>query len=58
MPGARRLQGWESLVAAGLTVEDVVEPTWPDHNKSDWGGWSPTRGKVIPGTAIYLATKP
>lgn len=35
------------MVAAGLTVEDVVEPTWPDHNKSDWGGWSATRGKVI-----------
>lgn len=45
------------MVAAGLTVGDVVEPTWPDHNKSDWGGWSPTRGKVIPGTAIYFATK-
>lgn len=45
------------LVAAGLVIDDVIEPTWPAHNTSDWGGWSPTRGRIIPGTAIYLATK-
>lgn len=46
------------LVAAGLMVQDIVEPTWPARNDADWGGWSPLRGKVIPGTAIYVATKP
>ncbi|MBD2760256.1 class I SAM-dependent methyltransferase [Yimella sp. cx-573] len=46
------------LVAAGLVVTDVVEPQWPERNDQEWGGWSPLRGKVIPGTAIYVATKP
>ena len=46
------------LVTAGLQVQDVVEPTWPERNDQNWGGWSPTRGRVIPGTAIYVAQKP
>ena len=24
----------------------------------EWGGWSPTRGRVIPGTAIYVCALP
>lgn len=46
------------IVAAGLVVQDVIEPTWPERNQQNWGGWSPTRGRLIPGTAIFLATKP
>lgn len=46
------------LVDAGLHLTDIVEPTWPEDNDADWGGWSPTRGRVIPGTAIYCAIKP
>ena len=46
------------VVAAGLTVEDVVEPEWPEHNTATWGGWSPTRGAVIPGTAIFVCQRP
>lgn len=43
------------LVAAGFVLEDLVEPPWPERNDRVWGGWSPTRGRVIPGTAIFAA---
>lgn len=46
------------LAAAGLTLIDLVEPEWPDRNPQVWGGWSPTRGRVLPGTAIFVADKP
>lgn len=45
------------IVAAGLTLTDLVEPTWPDRNDQEWGGWSPTRGRVIPGTVIFVCDK-
>jgi len=44
--------------AAGLVLEDIVEPTWPDRNTQTWGGWSPLRGALVPGTAIFVATRP
>ncbi len=44
--------------AAGLVLEDIVEPQWPERNSETWGGWSPLRGALIPGTAIFVATKP
>ena len=47
-----------SLVAAGLVVEDLVEPEWPERNGEVWGGWSPLRGRVLPGTAIWVARRP
>ncbi|MGN6089544.1 MAG: class I SAM-dependent methyltransferase [Actinomycetales bacterium] len=46
------------IIAAGLELHDVVEPTWPERNSQVWGGWSPTRGRLIPGTAIFVAAKP
>jgi SAM-dependent methyltransferase len=46
------------LVAAGLTVVDVIEPEWPADNTSTWGQWSPLRGRLMPGTAIFVARKP
>lgn len=45
------------VVAAGLVLEDVVEPEWPEDNTETWGGWSPTRGAVIPGTAIFVCRR-
>jgi SAM-dependent methyltransferase len=42
------------LVAAGLTVEDIVEPEWPAGHDRPWGQWSPLRGRIIPGTAIFV----
>ncbi len=46
------------VVAAGLELVDLVEPTWPSRNEHEWGGWSPLRGALIPGTAIFVARKP
>ena len=46
------------LAAAGLTLVDLVEPEWPDRNAQVWGGWSPARGRILPGTAIFVADKP
>jgi SAM-dependent methyltransferase len=46
------------LIAAGLTLVDLIEPEWPDDNTSVWGQWSPLRGRVLPGTAIFLTDKP
>jgi SAM-dependent methyltransferase len=46
------------ISAAGLVLDDVVEPEWPAANTRIWGGWSPLRGRLIPGTAIFCARKP
>ena len=46
------------LVAAGLHLLDIVEPTWPDDHRQEWGQWSPLRGAILPGTAIYVCEKP
>lgn len=45
------------VAAAGLRVRDVVEPEWPAWNTAAWGGWSPERGAVLPGTAVFVTTK-
>jgi len=42
------------LTGAGFTLTDVVEPEWPDHLERSWGGWSPLRGRQVPGTAIFV----
>jgi SAM-dependent methyltransferase len=46
------------LVAAGLVLEDLVEPEWPSDRTQEWGQWSPLRGALVPGTAIFVARKP
>jgi SAM-dependent methyltransferase len=45
------------VVAAGLRLRDVVEPEWPAWNDQVWGGWGPERGRLLPGTAVFVATK-
>jgi SAM-dependent methyltransferase len=45
------------ITAAGLTLLDLVEPEWPDDLDEVWGGWSPLRGALIPGTAIFVTSK-
>lgn len=42
------------LVAAGFELLDLIEPEWPDGLTEEWGGWSPLRGRHIPGTAIFV----
>lgn len=46
------------IVGAGLILEDLVEPEWPERNPSTWGGWSPLRGEHLPGTAIFVCRRP
>lgn len=46
------------LVAAGFVIDDLVEPEWPDDNDNVWGGWSPYRGRILPGTAIFVCHLP
>jgi SAM-dependent methyltransferase len=46
------------IVAAGLVVDDVVEPEWPADHERIWGQWSKLRGEIIPGTAIFITHKP
>jgi SAM-dependent methyltransferase len=46
------------VTAAGLVLVDLVEPEWPEGHEEPWGGWSPLRGRVIPGTAIFICRKP
>jgi hypothetical protein len=45
------------VTAAGLRLVDVVEPEWPAENTRTWGGWSPLRGRVVPGTAIFVCVR-
>ncbi len=46
------------VTAAGLTLVDLVEPEWPAGHTATWGGWSPLRGAVLPGTAVFVCAKP
>ncbi|HET7398426.1 MAG TPA: class I SAM-dependent methyltransferase [Intrasporangium sp.] len=46
------------VTAAGLRLVDLVEPEWPSGHEQAWGGWSPLRGRLIPGTAIFVCAKP
>ncbi|WP_369774570.1 class I SAM-dependent methyltransferase [Saccharopolyspora cebuensis] len=41
------------LAAAGLRLVDLVEPEWPAGHTRNWGQWSPLRGRLFPGTAIF-----
>jgi ubiquinone/menaquinone biosynthesis C-methylase UbiE len=41
------------LDAAGFRLIDLVEPEWPEGFTAEWGQWSPLRGQIFPGTAIY-----
>ena len=50
----RTLGDWISLIyGAGFVLEKLTEPEWPEDNDTSWGGWSPLRGKLMPGTAIF-----
>ncbi|WKX16089.2 class I SAM-dependent methyltransferase [Streptomyces sp. NL15-2K] len=45
------------IVTAGFRLVDLVEPEWPAWNTAEWGGWSPLRGNLIPGTAIFVCVR-
>lgn len=46
------------IVGAGLVLDDLVEPEWPDGLTRTWGQWSPLRGRLFPGTVIFSCRKP
>ncbi|HEY8532452.1 MAG TPA: class I SAM-dependent methyltransferase [Micromonospora sp.] len=46
------------LVGAGFILRDLIEPEWPEGHDRIWGQWSPLRGRLFPGTAIFVADKP
>jgi SAM-dependent methyltransferase len=46
------------LVAAGFVLRDLVEPEWPEGHEQIWGQWSPLRGRLFPGTAIFVCDLP
>jgi SAM-dependent methyltransferase len=45
------------LVAAGFVLRDLVEPEWPQGLEQVWGQWSPLRGRLFPGTAIFVSDR-
>lgn len=55
----RTLGDWvRALVGAGFVLDDLVEPEWPEGRTEQWGQWSPLRGALVPGTAIFKAHLP
>ncbi len=44
-------------VDAGLVVEAIRELPWKHTNNATWGGWSPLRGGLIPGTLLVVARR-
>ncbi|MEI6373276.1 MAG: methyltransferase domain-containing protein [Actinomycetes bacterium] len=44
-----------ALVETGFSIEGLIEPEWPSDNEQTWGAWSPLRGGLLPGTAIWSA---
>ena len=46
-----------ALAGAGFALGDLLEPEWPAGHTRTWGQWSPLRGKLFPGTAIFCAAK-
>ena len=59
----RTLGDWvAALGAAGLVLEALVEPEWPPPGpdggeQPTWGGWSPLRGAVLPGTVVFACRR-
>lgn len=41
------------IASAGMRLVDLVEPEWPSGHTAVWGQWSPMRGRLFPGTAIF-----
>jgi SAM-dependent methyltransferase len=55
----RTVGDWvRAVIAAGLVLDDLVEPEWPAEHERPWGQWSPLRGRILPGTLIIAAIRP
>ncbi|HEY1134657.1 MAG TPA: methyltransferase domain-containing protein [Nocardioides sp.] len=54
----RTVGDWVRMLHAhGFALVDLVEPEWPRNDDRVWAGWSPTRGRVLPGTAVFVAVR-
>ncbi|TXK42046.1 class I SAM-dependent methyltransferase [Nonomuraea sp. C10] len=54
----RTMGDWVGLLAAsGLAITGLLEPEWPEGHDRVWGGWSPLRGRHLPGTAIFSCAR-
>jgi len=52
----RTIGDWVGLLAeAGFVLRALHEPQWPEGHERVWGGWGPLRGRLVPGTAIFVA---
>lgn len=40
-------------VRGNFALIDFIEPEWPKDLDRTWGQWSPERGEIFPGTAIF-----
>ncbi|MSY86029.1 MAG: methyltransferase domain-containing protein [Actinobacteria bacterium] len=50
----RTLGDWVAVLAGrGFRITDLLEPQWPEGHERVWGGWSGTRGRIGPGTAVF-----
>ena len=52
----RTIGDWVGLLhGAGFVLRALHEPQWPEGHERVWGGWGPLRGRLVPGTAIFVA---
>lgn len=40
-------------VRGNFTITNLIEPEWPEGLTRTWGQWTPERGQIFPGTAIF-----
>jgi len=52
----RTIGDWVALLSgAGFALSALHEPEWPEGLERIWGGWGPLRGRLVPGTAIFVS---
>lgn len=52
----RTIGDWvAALVRNNFAIDELIELEWKADNQEVWGGWSPQRGRLIPGTMIISA---
>lgn len=46
----------QALTATGFSLERLLEPEWSP-GTPDWGAWSAERGRLLPGTAVFVTRR-